>query len=149
MKFTAGAIMWTSGKKMATESGGKVLWMNCIPLLRFICWSPTLSVPDYDLIWREGRYRGNQVKMRSSVGTLVQYGLLSGASHKEPACKCRTHKRHRLDPWVGNSLEEGMTTHSSILAWRIPRTEEAGRLHSRGSQRVGHDWSNLAGMHEY
>ena len=33
-----------------------------------------------------------------------------------------------------------MATHSSILAWRIPRTEEPGRLQSMGSQRVGHDW---------
>ena len=36
-------------------------------------------------------------------------------------------------------LEEGMATHSSILAWRIPWTEEPGRLPSRGSQRIGHD----------
>ena len=36
-------------------------------------------------------------------------------------------------------LEEGMATHSSILAWRIPRTEEPGRLRSIGSQRVRHD----------
>ena len=36
-------------------------------------------------------------------------------------------------------LEKGMDTHSSILAWRIPWTEETGRLHSMGSQRVGQD----------
>ena len=36
-------------------------------------------------------------------------------------------------------LEKGMATHSSILAWRIPRTEEPGRLQSAGSQRVEHD----------
>ena len=36
-------------------------------------------------------------------------------------------------------LEEGMATHSSILAWRIPQTEEPGRLRSIGSQRVRHD----------
>ena len=36
-------------------------------------------------------------------------------------------------------LEEEMVTHSSILAWRIPWTEKPGRLHSMGSQRVGHD----------
>jgi len=35
-------------------------------------------------------------------------------------------------------LEEGMATHSSILAWRIPWTEESGGLQSLGSQRVGH-----------
>ena len=37
-------------------------------------------------------------------------------------------------------LEEEMATHSSILAWRIPVTEEPGGLQSMGSQRVGHDW---------
>ena len=35
--------------------------------------------------------------------------------------------------------EEGMKTHSSILAWKIPWTEEPGGLWSIGSQRVGHD----------
>ena len=36
-------------------------------------------------------------------------------------------------------LEKGMATHSSILAWRIPWTEELGGLQSMGSQQVGHD----------
>ena len=36
-------------------------------------------------------------------------------------------------------LEKEMATHSSILAWRIPRTEEPGGLQSMGSQRVGHN----------
>ena len=36
-------------------------------------------------------------------------------------------------------LEEGMETHSSILAWRIPWTEESGRLQSIGSHRVGNN----------
>ena len=40
----------------------------------------------------------------------------------------------RKDP-----LEKEMKTHSSALAWRIPRTEEPGRLQSMGSKRVGHD----------
>ena len=38
-----------------------------------------------------------------------------------------------------NPLEEGMVTHSSILAWRVSMTEEPGGLQSVGSQRVGHD----------
>ena len=37
-------------------------------------------------------------------------------------------------------LEKGMATHSSISAWRIPRTEETGGLQSTGSQRVRHNW---------
>ena len=36
-------------------------------------------------------------------------------------------------------LEEGMTTHSSILAWKVPWIEDPGRLKSMGSQTVGHD----------
>ena len=39
----------------------------------------------------------------------------------------------------GDPLEEGMTTHSSILACTIPRTEEPGGLQSTGMQRVGHE----------
>ena len=42
-------------------------------------------------------------------------------------------------PGLGRSPEEGMATHSSILAWRIPWKEEHGRLQSIGLQRVGHD----------
>ena len=43
-------------------------------------------------------------------------------------------------------LEEGMAPHSSVLAWRVPWTEELGGLQSIGSQRVGQDWSDLACM---
>ena len=38
-----------------------------------------------------------------------------------------------------DALEEGRATHSSVLAWRVPQTEEPGGLQSTGSQRVGHD----------
>ena len=44
-----------------------------------------------------------------------------------------------LIPELGRSSGEGMAIHFSILAWRIPRTKEPGRLQSMGSQRVGHD----------
>ena len=44
-------------------------------------------------------------------------------------------------------LEEGMAAHSSILAWRIPWTEEPDGRQSTGSQRARHDWNNLACMH--
>ena len=42
------------------------------------------------------------------------------------------------------TLEKGLVTHSSVLAWRIPRTGESGGLSSMGSHRVGHNWSDLA-----
>ena len=58
------------------------------------------------------------------------------------------HRLKRLpamqETWVRSlgredPLEKEMATHSSILAWKIPWTEEPGRLQSIGSQRVGHD----------
>jgi len=60
-----------------------------------------------------------------------------GSDHKESAC-------NPGDPWIRSlgqedSMEKGMATHSSILAWRIPWTEEPGGLQSKRSQRVGQD----------
>ena len=43
-----------------------------------------------------------------------------------------------------NALEKGMAIHSSTLAWRIPWTEETGRLQSMGFQRLRHDWVTLS-----
>ena len=48
-----------------------------------------------------------------------------------------------------DSLEDGMATHSSILAWRIPWTKEPGGLQSMGLQRVRHDQSNLKHTDSY
>ena len=45
-------------------------------------------------------------------------------------------------------LEEVTTTHSSVLAWKIPWTEEPGQLQFMGSQRVGHSGSDLARTHD-
>ena len=45
-------------------------------------------------------------------------------------------------------LKERVATHSSILAWRIPQTEEPGGLQSMGTQRARNDWSNLAHAHD-
>ena len=49
--------------------------------------------------------------------------------------QCRSHRI----PRSGDPLEEGMGTHSSIFAWRIPWTEEPGGLQSTGLHRVGHE----------
>ena len=46
-------------------------------------------------------------------------------------------------------LEEGMATHSSILAWRIPRTGEPGGLQSMGLQRVAQDWATNTHTHTH
>ena len=63
-------------------------------------------------------------------------GFPGGSNGKESACNEETQVRFlgREDP-----LEKGMETHSNIVSWRIPWTEEPGGLQSVGSQRVGHD----------
>ena len=44
-------------------------------------------------------------------------------------------------------LEEGMATHSSLLAWRVPWKQEPGGLQAMGSQRVGHSWATKRTQH--
>ena len=56
-------------------------------------------------------------------------------------------RQERQEMWVWSlgredPLQEGMATHSTILAWRIPWTEELEGLQSMGSQRVGHNWAH-------
>ena len=58
------------------------------------------------------------------------------ASDKESACQCRRHETWVRSPGWEEPLEEEMATHSNILAWKIPWTEEPGGLQSMGSQRV-------------
>ena len=58
---------------------------------------------------------------------------------KNPPANAEDLKETGSIPGLGRSLEEDMATHFSILAWRIPWTEEPGRLKSIGLQRVGHD----------
>ena len=68
-------------------------------------------------------------------------GFPSGASGKEPCCQCRGCRRS-----LGREdLEEGLATHPSILAWRIPRTEEPGGLRSMESQ----SRTRLSGLHTH
>ena len=64
-------------------------------------------------------------------------GLPGAARCKEHAYQCRRLKRAQVQSqdWE-DTLKEGMATYSSILAWRIPWTEEPGGRRPRGSQRV-------------
>ena len=70
-----------------------------------------------------------------SSGTLLSRCFGCGSDGKESACNVG-------DLGWEDPLEKGMATHSGILAWRIPWTEEPGGLQSMGSQRVGHDWAS-------
>ena len=67
----------------------------------------------------------------------VDINLPLWRSGQESACQCG---RCGFNLCQKDPLEEEMTTHSSILAWKIPWTEEPGGLQPMGSQRVGHNW---------
>ena len=64
--------------------------------------------------------------------------------HLTTMWETRVQSLGREDP-----LEKEMATHSSILAWKIPWTEEPGRLQSLGSQRVGHNWVTSLSFQAY
>ena len=66
-------------------------------------------------------------------------GFLGGSNGKESA-----YNAGDMGSILGweYPLEEGMTTHSSILAWEVPWTEEPGRQQSTVSKRIRHDWSD-------
>ena len=50
---------------------------------------------------------------------------------------------------LGSKMEKEMATHSSTLAWKLPWTEEPGRLQSMGSLRVGHDWATSLSLFHF
>ena len=66
-------------------------------------------------------------------------GFPSGSVVKNPSANARDKGDESSMPGWEDLLEEEMATHSSILAWRIPWTEEPGGLYSMELQRVGHD----------
>ena len=115
-------------------------------------------------VGRFGHDRGNQFQVLVTTWSLE---LLSRGSwslrrrqwHPTPVLvPGKSHGRRSLvgcSPWGRwesdtterlhfHALEKEMATHSSVLAWRIPGTGEPGGLPSMGSNRVGHNWSNLA-----
>ena len=75
------------------------------------------------------------------LGHMLTQGFPGGASGNEPICQCRRRKDAPVQSlgWE-DPLEEGMATHSTVLAWRILWTEGPGELQTMGLQRVGHEW---------
>ena len=91
------------------------------------------------------------LQSREGNGTPLQYSCLEnpmdgGAwwAAVHGVAKSRTQLSDFTFTFHFHALEKEMATHSSILAWRIPGTEEPSGLPSMGSHRVGHDWSDLA-----
>ena len=105
----------------------------------------------------------NFVKKRVSKTLYLQGSVTTSWGKSEVVGKCKGHEKYiRIEgpfvaqmvknvpalqetwvwsPGLEDPLEKGMATPYSILAWRIPWTEEPGRLQPVGLQRVGHDWA--------
>ena len=98
----------------------------------------------HTLVFWPGEFQGPYSPWGHKEADMTDFHFTSlifpgGASGKEPACQCsrqetQVHSLGQEDP-----LEEAMATHSSILAWKIPWTEEPGGLQPMGLQRVRHD----------
>ena len=88
-------------------------------------------------------------KTHNSASLHAVRGFPGGSSGKEPTCQPaqEMQKTRVWSPSRWYPLEEGMVTHSSILAWRIPWTEEPDGLRSIGLGRVRHYWSDWACTH--
>ena len=86
---------------------------------------------------------------REGNGTPLQYSCLENAmdggawwATVHGVVKSRTWLSDFTFTFHFNALEQETAMHSSVLAWRIPGTEEPGGLPSRGLHRIGHDWSS-------
>ena len=93
---------------------------------------------------------------REGNGNPLQYSCLENPMDRG-AWETAVHGVAKSQTWLSDftftfhfhALEKEMATHSSILAWRIPGTEEPGGLPSMELHRVGHDWHNLAAAAAY
>ena len=112
--------------------------------------------------WRAAVHRVSQSWMR--LKWLSMHACLAEGNGNPLQCSCLETPRDRGAWWAAvygvaqsrtrlsdftftfhfHALEKEMATHSSVLAWRLPGTEEPGGLSSMGLHRVGHDWSDLA-----
>ena len=128
---------------------GKGLWLFPVPYTARQSWLYCLdplfnpspeSCPSSFLSWTLSQFQN-----WSSSAYVSPYSI-----HSPHCCWKDTSKTliwtYISQTWVQplgreDPLEEGMATHSSILAWRIPRTEEPRGLQSMGSRRVGHSWA--------
>ena len=71
--------------------------------------------------------------------THVYLGFSGGSAVKNPPAMQELQEMQVQSLGWEDTLDEGIATHSSVLDWRIPWTEEPGGLQSKVSQRVGHD----------
>ena len=78
-----------------------------------------------------------------------KWGFPGGASGKEPTWQCRRHKRHRFDPWIGKIPWRRAWQPTPVFLPGESQGQEPGGLQSIESQRVGHNWCDLACTSKY
>ena len=145
--------------KCQSRSSEKQIIREDQPCMRFMRGNNTYerNMRRFDL--REAKKRMDRRRLNCSTvlrdlcralgegnGTPLQYccpenpmdgGAWQAAVHG--VAKSQTRLSDFISIFHFHALEKEMATHSSVLAWRIPRTEKPGRLQSMGSHRVGHD----------
>ena len=127
--------------RVSPKPGGSIFIVteNCFKLMQALC---TLG---------EGMRSSRVSAFRDSIQQcgFRENKLLAQASpwlsSQRAHLQCRRHRRCGFNPQVRKiPCREGMGIHSTILAWRIPGTEEPGRLQAMGSQRIRCNWNNSA-----
>ena len=119
-------------------------------LYAFIFWWTFRLLPRLDY-YKQCWYEHWDASFQIRVGREI-YWLCTRASQVEIVVKnppANTGDIRDADSIPGSEdpLEKEMVTHSSILAWKVPWTEDPGRLQSIWSQRIRHDWSDWACTH--
>ena len=127
----------SDGKRICLQCRrpGFDLWVGKIPRRR-----EELST----LVFWPGEFHGQRTPAGYSPWSLKELDTTERLSHASLVAQRLKHLPAMQETWVRSlgwedPLEKEMATHSSILAWEIPWTEEPGGLQSMGSQRVGHD----------
>ena len=103
-------------------------WLLVVAKLGIVSLSPNSSFNFSNI------FKTNSSVLSTLYSLAFKFGFLGGSDGKEPACNAWVQSLGQEDP-----LEKRMATYFSILAWRIPYSEEHGKLQSMGSQRVRHD----------
>ena len=136
--------------------------MNLFLLLQRVLCNPFKGQKLADQIYLQGTYNEIALTWNTSIvatgcnpegwgQTSAGHSEIIGKSHgwrslvgsSPRVAKSRTRPSNFTFTFHFHALEEEMTTHSSVLAWRIPGTGEPGGLPFMGSYRVRHDWSDL------
>ena len=133
---------WVFFGRTDAEAGTPILWTPDVK--NWLIWKDPDAGKDWR--WEDNGRTGDEIvgwhyqldarEFEQALGVGDGQGILVCCS----PWSCKELGRNEWLNWASSS-EKAMAPHSSTLAWKIPWTEEPGRLQSLGSLRVGHDWA--------